>query len=126
MMGRVNSWTIEDSVRPWTTNAERTWHYQKRAKIVKDARERWFFLTKEARIPKINKIRVAVIPLSRDRRWKPDVAACYPAVKAAIDGIVDAGVIPDDNPDHLESITFYAVNVCGRDGMRLIITRIEP
>lgn len=121
-MGKT--YTIEDSVRPWTTNSERTWHYQKRAKVVKETRERWFYLAKEARVPRLKKIKVAVVPLAKDRRWKPDVAACYPAVKAAIDGLVDAGVIPDDNPTHLESITFFSVNVCGREGMRVIISEL--
>ena len=121
-MGKT--WTIEDSVRPWTANTERTWHYQKRAKVVKETRERWFLLAKQAGVPRLKKIKVAVIPLAKDRRWKPDVAACYPTVKSAIDGLVDAQVIPDDNPTHLESITFFSVNVCGREGMRLIISEI--
>ena len=113
---------IEDTVRPWTTNAERTWHYRKRAKVVKDTRERWVILTRQAAVPRLEKIRVDVVPLAKDRRWRPDVGACYPAVKAAIDGMVDAGVIVDDNPEHLSSITFHSVQVCGRDGLRLVVT----
>ena len=35
-----------------------------------------------------------------------DVAACVPAVKAAIDGLVDAGVLIDDAPQHLKAIVF--------------------
>ena len=35
-----------------------------------------------------------------------DTAACNPSVKAAIDGIVDAGVIPDDTGEFLPQITF--------------------
>jgi hypothetical protein len=46
-------------------------------------------------------------------------------VKAAIDGIVDAGVLDDDNPDHLLYVTFYPVEVIGRDGLRLTITEIQ-
>lgn len=119
MLTRV--WVIEDNIRPWTTNSERTWHHHKRAKMVRETRERWYLLAKRSGIPTLSQITVAVIPMSRDRRWRPDVGACYPTVKAAIDGIVDAGIIPDDNPQHLYSITFYAVDVNGRDGMRLVI-----
>lgn len=118
-------YSIEDTVRPWTTNAERTWHHHKRARMVKDTRERWLILARQAGVPKLKKIRVDVIPLAKDKRWRPDVGACYPAVKAAIDGIVDAGVIKDDNPEYLSSITFHAVQVCGRDGLRLIVTEDE-
>ena len=35
-----------------------------------------------------------------------DVAACVPAVKAAIDGLVDAKVLIDDAPQHLKAIVF--------------------
>ncbi len=66
-----------------------------------------------------------LVPLATNRRWRPDVGACYPAVKAAIDGIVDAGVLDDDNPDHLLYVTFYPVEVIGRDGLRLTITEIQ-
>lgn len=117
----MKQWSIEDTVRPWTTNAERTWHHHKRARLVKETRERWYVLAKQAQIPRLSQITVAVIPLAKDRRWRPDVGACYPSVKAAVDGLVDAGVIPDDNPEHLYSITFYSVQVVGRDGLRLVI-----
>ena len=93
--------------------------------MVKDTRERWLILARQAGVPKLKKIRVDVIPLAKDKRWRADVGACYPAVKAAIDGIVDAGVIKDDNPEYLSSITFHAVQVCGRDGLRLVVTEDE-
>jgi hypothetical protein len=35
-----------------------------------------------------------------------DVAACVPAVKAAIDGLVDAGVFLDDSPAHVTAVVF--------------------
>jgi hypothetical protein len=35
-----------------------------------------------------------------------DVGACNPAVKAAIDGIVDAGVLPDDSSKFVRSLIY--------------------
>ena len=58
-------------------------------------------------------------------RSMPDVAACYPAVKAAIDGLVDAGVVPDDGPFNVMRITFRAPEIANRDGLRLRICE-EP
>ena len=55
----------------------------------------------------------------------PDVAACYPTVKAAIDGLVDAGVVPDDGPFNVTRITFRAPQVAQREGLRLRICE-EP
>ena len=72
-------------------------------------------------MPVLSQISVLVIPLAINKKSRPDCGACYPTVKAAIDGIVDAGVIADDNPDHLLSITFYPVDIAGRNGLRLIV-----
>jgi hypothetical protein len=38
----------------------------------------------------------------------PDVAACLPSVKAAIDGLVDAGLWPNDTGEWVRSVTFEA------------------
>jgi hypothetical protein len=67
-------------------------------------------------------INIEATPLHRDRRSPQDVAACAPHVKAAIDGIVDAGIIEDDDATHLHSITFRPPCICGEDGLRLVIT----
>jgi crossover junction endodeoxyribonuclease RusA len=115
------TWELTDKQRPWTTNAERSMHYMKRAALIKDCRPRFFWLAKQHPIPALKRIKVHAYPLAKDRRWRPDVAACYPAVKAAIDGMVDAGVIPDDNDTYLASITFYPVQIDGYDGLRIVI-----
>ena len=51
---------------------------------------------------------VDAYPTYETRRSLPDTGACFPAVKAAIDGLVDAGWIPDDTPDIIGEITFHA------------------
>jgi hypothetical protein len=50
-------------------------------------------------------ISVTVEPHQKGGRLQ-DVGACNPAVKAAIDGIVDAGVLPDDSSKFLRSLIF--------------------
>jgi crossover junction endodeoxyribonuclease RusA len=121
----VTTWTLEDAERPWTANAERRWHHHERARVVREARERWAWLALAERIPPLKRISVVATPLRPNNRSMPDVAACYPAVKAAIDGLVDAGVIPDDNPHHVTCVTFRAPVVADRDGLRLVIVE-EP
>jgi hypothetical protein len=114
-------WVIVDRNRPWTANAERKFHHMKRAQTVRATRERWAWLALAERIPRLERIEVIAAPLAKDRRWRPDVAACYPAVKAAIDGLVDARVILDDDDSRLASIKFLPVEVVGYDGLRLTI-----
>ena len=121
MAATMTRWTIEDQQRPWTANAERQWHHMKRASTVRDARERWGWLAKAAGIPHIETITITATPLRKNRASMPDVAACYPAVKAAIDGLVDAGIIDDDNPHHVKAVTFTAPQIVGHDGLRLEI-----
>ena len=115
-------WRLEDTTRPWTTNAERGWHYHKRAQRVKETREVFGLLARQQRVPKMEAVRIDVVPLAINRRGIQDVAACYPAVKAAIDGLVDAGVVADDDPEHVKAICFYPTQVIGRDGLRVVIT----
>lgn len=114
-------WHLVDLERPWTTNAERQWHYHKRAQIVRDARTRWAWHALTARIPRLDRVEIDARPLAKDRRWRPDVGACYPAVKAAIDGLVDARVLDDDDDRHVVAVRFLPCEVEGRDGLSLII-----
>ena len=91
------TWCLElHGSRPWTTNAERKLHHMERAAKVKDTRQAFGWMAKAQQVPKCSAIRVFATPLAKDRRWQQDVGACFPAVKAAIDGLVDAGILPDD------------------------------
>lgn len=88
---------------------------------MREARTRWAWLVMAEHIGRQEAISIIAEPLSSTRRWRPDVAACYPTVKAAIDGIVDAGVIPDDDDRHLLAVTFLPVSYGKVDGLRLTI-----
>ena len=110
--------------RPWTSNAERTWHHMKRASKVKDQREAFGWLAKAHEVPKLKTAVVHATPLAKDRRWKQDVGGCFPAVKAAIDGLVDLGVLEDDNPTFLKALTFYPAEIGDVDGLRIELVEV--
>jgi hypothetical protein len=107
--------------RPLTVNKARRLSPFEWASYIRHERSAWRLLTLRAKVPHVDRARVLVTPLHRDARSPQDVAACAPAVKAAIDGIVDAGVLDDDDAGHLVEITFRRPHVCGRDGLRLTI-----
>jgi hypothetical protein len=92
--------------RPWTTNAERKGNRWVRAEKVSECRGTFGWLAKAQRLPLLTNARVTVELLQKGRLQ--DTAACNPYVKAAIDGLVDGGILLDDTPDHLVSITFCA------------------
>ena len=107
--------------RPWTTNQERKKgsHYQRSA-VTKWWREAFRDAALEANIPHFDSIRIEVTPILPDRRMQ-DTGACFPTAKAAIDGLVDAGVIDDDAPQYVPTITFHAPVVCKEGGLEILI-----
>lgn len=112
-------WEVEYAQRPWTTNKERTEHHMTRAKRVKEWREAFAWLAKSKRIPPLVWMRIGAQPWQKGGVLQ-DVAACNPAVKAAIDGLVDAGVLPDDSPEYLKSVEFFPPQK-GRDALTLYV-----
>lgn len=60
------------------------------------------------------------------RNNRADPANAYPTIKAAIDGLVDAGVLGDDDSTHLPALTIRRDPPTGRTGLyriRLVLTR---
>ncbi len=114
-------WTLYDHERPWTMNNERTWHWSKRASRTKETRERFAWLCLAEKVPSLEYVSFDIVPLAKHRGSLADPAAHYPTVKAAIDGIVDAGVIPDDSGKYIQKITFWSPLVSKRDGLQIII-----
>lgn len=107
--------------RPWTLNIERQGNKWRRAALVSEWRGVFHLLALEQHIPRLAAITVTVRPELRHRGSMPDTGACIGAAKAAIDGLVDAGVIDDDGPDIVRRLTFEAPRVTGVDALELII-----
>lgn len=100
----ARSWTLRYDERPWSLNMERSWHYHKRAKFVKQWRDAFKELAEAQDIPLLGGITVVATPVLRGR--VQDIGNCFPAAKAAVDGLIDAGVIQDDAPEFLHGLTF--------------------
>ncbi len=116
------SYVLEDhGSRPLTVNKVATMHRQQWAALTRDQRLVWQLIARQRKVPALGRISVTAEPLHKDRRSPQDVAACAPAVKAAIDGLVDAGVVEDDSPEFVTSVRFLPPVVCGVDGLRLIV-----
>jgi crossover junction endodeoxyribonuclease RusA len=96
---------LEFNQRPWTTNAERAGNRWERATLTKTWRQAFELLAKSEKIPPMAWVSVTVEPHQKGGRLQ-DVGACNPAVKAAIDGIVDAGILPDDSSQYVRSLIY--------------------
>jgi hypothetical protein len=104
-----------------TTNRVASLHRQAWATHTRTTRERWFWIAQEAKIPGLKTIGVEVTPLHSSNRSPQDAGACAPEAKAAIDGLVDAGIILDDSGDHLPWIMFNRPEIGTLDGLRLTV-----
>lgn len=87
--------------RPWTANSARAAkHWSVNASRTKQWRTAFHLLAFEAGVPSLGPCRVIVTP-HLAKGPTQDVGARAPAAKAAIDGLVDAGVWPDDSPKNV-------------------------
>lgn len=109
--------------RPLTTNAERSGNRWTRAASVKEWREAFAWIARKERVPSMEWINVTVQPFQKRGRLQ-DTAACNPSAKAAIDGLVDAGVVPDDTGEYVRQITFLPC-VRGDDQLSIIIQGVR-
>jgi crossover junction endodeoxyribonuclease RusA len=121
----MSEWRLVYHSRPWTVNSERKWNHFRRAEVVRAWREAFYVLAKEAKIPSLRLIEVEATPVLSGRGRPQDVGAAGNAVKAAIDGIVDAGVVPDDSPTYLRKISFCAPEK-GPNCLILIVRDLAP
>lgn len=121
------AWSLLVPLPVWTVNAQRQMHHHSLAKLVREYRGTTAMLVRSARIPRLDRVAFEATPFGPQIRQ--DVGACYPAVKAAIDGFVDdkrdgrvivARVLPDDTPDHVCRITMLPPRR-GPHGLHLLI-----
>lgn len=110
--------------RPTTLNAERRGNRWKRAEQTRTDR----LLGRSAgqrlharRYMFPDPAHIVSWPVYTSRRSWPDVGAWQPALKAVVDGLVDAGAWPDDNHDHIPAITYKAPQLGGINGLWVYI-----
>ncbi|WP_136314342.1 hypothetical protein [Actinomyces procaprae] len=81
-------------------------HWAEKARRVKALRERAGWTARRARIPALQRARIDAYLHGRTRR-RVDPANAYPTIKALVDGLVDAHVLPDDDSLHLDGPHMY-------------------
>ena len=50
-----------------------------------------------------------------------DVDACWPHLKACLDGLVDAGGVPDDGPEHISRVCLLACQKVAKEDIGLLV-----
>ena len=93
-------WSVELPSGMELLNANQRPHWRVRSARTKRIREEAAWLARKAGIPTLARAHIVGEFRPPDRRRR-DVANLYPSFKAAIDGLVDAAVLPDDDDTHL-------------------------
>ncbi len=89
----------------WMNANQRSAHWSARSGPTKAWRAAAGLYAKRAKVPALGKAAITAVVHRADRRMDADAHNRYPTVKAAVDGLVDAGVLPDDCDRYLTSLT---------------------
>lgn len=81
-------------------------------------------LAKSARIPACSHIEVAMIWTVPDRKRRDDENPVA-TLKPFCDGLVDAGIVPDDTPEYMTKLMPTIRYVKGQHGVRFVVRSIE-
>lgn len=91
----------------WTLNAERSDHYHVHRRRTREWREVAGFTALAAKVPRLSWATFHCVPFQA-RGVLADPGAHIGPAKATIDGLVDAGLLPDDTGQHVGGITMVA------------------
>ena len=111
--------------RPWTLNAERrgSTHWSATRAMTAEWRQWFWVLGLESRV----KMQTAHVEVDVVMKHPiQDTGNCYGSVKAALDGLVDARVLPDDTPAHILSLKFNAPRKAMKGEPETLTIRLTP
>lgn len=115
---------VSHQARPFTVNEAMRMHRMALVRVTKEWRHAFGILASQYRGPVIERATITVELHLKGKR-KQDPAGCCIATKAAIDGIVDAGILPGDGPENVVSVTFLApIFEAAADEMTLVVTEV--
>ena len=118
--------TVSELGRPLTVNGQRRHTGRAWASQVNKWRNAAFILAAEQRLQRMDKPAViTAVPRHKNGRSPQDTGACYPALKAAIDGLVDYGVLAGDGAAHVRTIVLTAPLRGPYDGLDIHLSEWE-
>lgn len=96
----MRTWTVELPAGIPLLTANQRPHWRARARLTKTIREAAYWSAKASKVPSLVCAHITVDYRPVDRRRR-DPGNWAPSAKAAVDGLVDAGILPDDDAHHL-------------------------
>ena len=104
-------------------NQARRWHWTRKRRVAREIRRTAAWCARAAKIPTLDRAHIAyVVHIPSRRKFDPPNWA--PSAKAAIDGLVDAGVLPDDDSTHVIGVEARAGDPVKGYQLVLVITEV--
>jgi crossover junction endodeoxyribonuclease RusA len=120
-MATEHELTVVAPARMLTINAERSMFWATRAAIVKLWRQAGWAEALHAHLPRLQAAEIDAYPSQKG--VLADAGAHSPVIKALVDGLVDAHVLPDDSPTYLRALRIHPPTR-GKPGVTLIVTEV--
>lgn len=104
---RPMSWRLAIPAHTKLINANQNLHFRKKAELVKVIRNAAWATARHNGIPALERAHIYFVihpnttKRQTDKNKRRDPGNWAPSAKAAVDGLVDAGVLPDDDSTHL-------------------------
>ena len=96
-----NRWAVALPAGMELLNENQRLHWGKRSRLVAAIRNNAGWAARRARIPRLEKAHIVYVVHPSPRLRRRDPGNWAPSAKAAVDGLVDAGVLEDDNSTRL-------------------------
>lgn len=107
-----------------TANAQRTQSFRVWGPVMKRAREASYVMAKDAKIPLCERVHVHVFP-GQPKGKLADPGNHYPMAKAVIDGLVDAGVLEDDDGGSVDCVSMHAPVRTAYPQLRVVLVPVD-
>jgi hypothetical protein len=120
----MNTWTVELPAGIPLLNANRRQHWAVKARITRDLRQVAFVCARRDRVPPLKRAHIIAEYRPPNRRRR-DVHNLMLSAKACVDGLVDAGVLPDDSDEYLTGPDMRPGDVVQDGQLVLHITELE-
>lgn len=114
-------WVLEFPPGMRLLNANDRMHWRPKAERTAELRKAGWAVAKRQKVPALDQAHVLAVIRPASRR-RCDPANFYPSVKAGVDGLVDAGVLPDDDATHLDGPDMRLGEVVKGGQLVLVIT----